>query len=166
MHVPIALCTCLLLYARAYCLMHVPIAWCFCEFITSLCSRFFGTTRAYCLLHVPITWCTCILLDARAYCLMHVPIAWCTCLLLDASANLSRYRLGVAQSVGRGIALLFHDLGTRRCWTVSRTPRPQFTPGKDPVPIVQEAGWAPGPVWTGAEYLGPTGIRSSDRPAR
>ena len=21
--------------------------------------------------------------------------------------------------------------------------------GKDPVPILQEAGWAPGPVWTG-----------------
>ena len=34
------------------------------------------------------------------------------------------------------------------------------TPGKDPVPIVQEAGWAPGPVWTGAENLVPTGIRS------
>ena len=30
-----------------------------------------------------------------------------------------------------------------------------FTPGKDPVPIVQEAGWAPGPVWTGAENLAP-----------
>ena len=41
-----------------------------------------------------------------------------------------------------------------------------FTPGKDPVPIVQEAGWAPGPVWTGAENLAPTGIRSPDRPAR
>jgi len=27
---------------------------------------------------------------------------------------------------------------------VSSTPRPQFTPGKDPVPILQEAGWAPG----------------------
>jgi hypothetical protein len=26
-----------------------------------------------------------------------------------------------------------------------------FTSGKDPLPIVQEAGWAPGPVWTGAE---------------
>jgi len=25
------------------------------------------------------------------------------------------------------------------------------TPGKDPVPIVQEAGWAPGPVWTGGK---------------
>ena len=38
---------------------------------------------------------------------------------------------------------------------VSVTPRPLFIPGKDPVPIVQEAGWAPGPVWTGAEYLAP-----------
>jgi len=40
------------------------------------------------------------------------------------------------------------------------------TPGKDPVPIVQEAEWAPGPVWTGTENLAPTGIRSADRPAR
>jgi len=45
-------------------------------------------------------------------------------------------------------------------------PRPPFTLGKDPVPIVQEAGWAPGLVWTGAENLAPTGIRSPDRPAR
>ena len=34
---------------------------------------------------------------------------------------------------------------------LSVTPRPHFTPGKDPVPIVQEAGWAPGPVWTGGK---------------
>jgi len=39
-----------------------------------------------------------------------------------------------------------------------RHARPLFTPGKDPVPIVQEAGWAPGPVWTGAENLIRTGI--------
>ena len=32
---------------------------------------------------------------------------------------------------------------------VSSTPRPLFTPGKDPVPILQEAGLASGPVWTG-----------------
>ena len=51
--------------------------------------------------------------------------------------------------VGRGIALLFHDRSTRRGWVVSSTPRPHFTPGKDPVPIVQEAGWAPGLVWKG-----------------
>ena len=41
----------------------------------------------------------------------------------------------------------------------------RFTLGKEPVPIVQEAGWAPGPVWTGAENLASTGIRSPDRPA-
>jgi len=60
----------------------------------------------------------------------------------------SRYRPGVAQRVGRAIALLFHDCGTTRGWVVSSTPRPHFTPGKDPVPILQEAGWVPGPVWT------------------
>jgi len=58
------------------------------------------------------------------------------------------------------------DLGTRRGWEVSVTPRPHLTPWKDPVPIVQEAGWASGPVWMGAENLAPTGIRSEDRPAR
>ena len=37
---------------------------------------------------------------------------------------------------------------------------------KDPVLIVQEAGWPPGLVWTGAENLATTGFRSPDRPAR
>jgi hypothetical protein len=67
----------------------------------------------------------------------------------------------------RGIALPFLDHGTRRGLGVSVTPRPLFTPGIDPVPIVQEAGWAPGRDWTGADNLAlPTGIRSPDRPAR
>ena len=39
-------------------------------------------------------------------------------------------------------------------------------PGKDPIPIVQDAGWASGPVWTGAEILASTEVRSPDRPAR
>ena len=42
----------------------------------------------------------------------------------------------------------------------------EITPGKDSVPIVQEAGWAPGPVWTSTENLAPTRIRFPDRPAR
>jgi hypothetical protein len=41
-----------------------------------------------------------------------------------------------------------------------------FTPGKDPVPIVQEAEWVPGPVWIGVENLAPTEIRSPARLAR
>jgi hypothetical protein len=69
-------------------------------------------------------------------------------------------------SVERYSSTLFLDLGTRMGWVVSVTPRPLSTPGKDTVPIVQEAGWAPGPVWTGAENLAATGILSPDRPVR
>jgi hypothetical protein len=35
-----------------------------------------------------------------------------------------------------------------------------------PISIVQEAWWAPGSAWTGAENLAPTGIRLLDRSAR
>jgi hypothetical protein len=71
-----------------------------------------------------------------------------------------------AQRVSRCIALPFHNFGTKDGggWSAPRPGR--FTPGKDPEPIVQEAGWAPGPVWTDAENLIPTGIRSQDRSAR
>ena len=47
---------------------------------------------------------------------------------------------------------------------VSSTPRPHFTPGKDLVPILQEAGWAPGPVWTGGKSR-PHRDSMPDRPA-
>ena len=51
-------------------------------------------------------------------------------------------------------------MGVRRHTSVA------LPPGKDPVPIVQEVGWASEPFWRGAENLASTGIRSSDRPAR
>ena len=38
-------------------------------------------------------------------------------------------------------------------------------PRKDPVPILQEAGWAPGPVWTGGKSR-PHRDSIPDRPAR
>ena len=71
----------------------------------------------------------------------------------------------MAQRVGRGIALLFQEHGTRRGWVVCSTPRLYLTPGKDLVPILQEDGWATGPVWKDGKSR-PTGIRSPDRPAR
>jgi len=77
----------------------------------------------------------------------------------------SRYRPGVAQRVGRGITLLFHDRGTRRGWVVSSTPQPHFTPGKDPVPILQETRWALGTFWTGGKSR-PHRDSIPDRPAR
>ena len=59
----------------------------------------------------------------------------------------------MAQRVGRGVALLFHDRGTRGWLVVSSTPRLHFTPGKDPVPGPQGRS-------VQAENLVPTGIRS------
>jgi hypothetical protein len=86
---------------------------------------------------------TIYLLNNKTSCHVHQ-----TRLIFWSKVKWSRYRPGVAQRMGRGIALLFHDRGTRRGWVVSNTLQPHFTAGKDPVPILQEAGWAPGPVWT------------------
>ena len=45
-----------------------------------------------------------------------------------------------AHRESRGIALLFHDHGTRRGWGVSVTPRPLFTPGKTRYPLYRRLG--------------------------
>jgi hypothetical protein len=51
-------------------------------------------------------------------------------------------------------------------WLLNATPRPLYCRQRDPAPIVQEAKWAPGSVWTGAENLAFSGIRFPDRPDR
>ena len=55
-------------------------------------------------------------------------------------------------------------LGGRKDRAVNATTG-RFTCGKHPVLIVQQAGWALGPVWTGTENLAHTGVRTPDRPA-
>jgi len=99
-------------------------------------------------------------------CRAHIPIQAVSIIrqYINYKVKWSRYRPGVAQRVGRGIALLFHDRGTRRGWVVSSTPQPHFTPGKDPVPILQEAGWDAGPVWTDGKSR-PHRDSIPDRPA-
>ena len=71
----------------------------------------------------------------------------------------SRYRPGVAQRMGRGIALPFHDRGTRSRWVVSSMPRPHCTPGKTRYPFCGRLG-GPQDRSGRAENLVPTGIRS------
>jgi hypothetical protein len=48
---------------------------------------------------------------------------------------------------------------------VNATPRPLYLRATDPIPIVKEAVWASGTVWTDAENPPPTGIRFPYRPA-
>ena len=70
--------------------------------------------------------------------------------IIKLKLNCSRYRPGVAQRVGRVIALLFHDRDTRRGWVVSSTTRPHFTSG---------------PVWTGGKSR-PHRVSIPVRPSR
>ena len=49
---------------------------------------------------------------------------------------------------------------------VNATPRSLYPRERDPVTIVQEAGWAPGPIWTGTENLAPHRDSIPDRPVR
>ena len=48
---------------------------------------------------------------------------------------------------------------------VNDTPRPLYLQGKNPKPTLKEDGWAPLPVWTGAENLAPTSVGSANPPA-
>jgi len=50
-------------------------------------------------------------------------------------------------------------------WVANVTPGPLYLRERQPIPVVQENGWAPGLVWTGTENLAPTGNRSLDRPS-
>jgi hypothetical protein len=43
-------------------------------------------------------------------------------------------------------------------WVVNTTVRSLYLRERNPVPIVLEAGWAPGPVWAGAENFAPPGF--------
>jgi len=42
-------------------------------------------------------------------------------------------------------------VGSEWGWVINATHWPLYCWERYPIPIVQEAGWAPGPVWTGTE---------------
>jgi hypothetical protein len=44
----------------------------------------------------------------------------------------------------------------QREWVVNATPRPLYPRERFPLLVLQETGWAPGPVWRGAENLTPS----------
>ena len=84
---------------------------------------------------------------------------------LDAGFRFSPFLWATkALRMSRDIALLF--LGPRDSrWGWGQTHIPAaYTPEKDPVHILQEAGWTSGPLWTGGK---PLSHRDSipDRPA-
>jgi len=87
---------------------------------------------------------------------------------IDNSTYIGRFlpflKATKALRVSRGIAL--HFLGPRHTrWGGQPHVPAACTPGKEPVPVLREAGWASGPVWTGGKSrLHRDSI--PDRPAR
>jgi hypothetical protein len=71
--------------------------------------------------------------------------------------NFTLEQVTKTQGWGGGVEIqlfFFSNLGAR--WGKWSMPRlGHFTPGKGLVLFVQEAGWAPGPVWTGEKNLDP-----------
>ena len=87
------------------------------------------------------------------------------CCTVKVKVKISRYKPGVAQRVGRGIALLFHDRGTRRGeWSAARPGR-TLPPGKTRYPFYRRLGGPQGRSGR-AENLVPTGDSIPNRPAR
>ena len=78
---------------------------------------------------------------------------------LKVKVKRSRYRPGVAQRVGRGIALLFHDRGTRRGECSAARPGRTLPSGKTRYQFYRRLGGPQGRSGR-AENLVPTGIRS------
>ena len=66
----------------------------------------------------------------------------------------------------RGIALLFHDHGTRRGEGSASRPGRSLPPGKTRYPLYRSLGGPQGRSGQVREISSPTGIRSPDRPAR
>jgi len=69
-----------------------------------------------------------------------------------------------AQRGSKGMLHSFFNISARWGWVVNPTSRLLHPWERDPVPTVQEAGRAPGPVWKGAENLAWTRIQSLDHP--
>jgi hypothetical protein len=90
---------------------------------------------------------------------------WCVLKSLKKKVKQSHYRTEQTQTVGRVIALLFLDLGARKRCVVSITPRPLYSRGRPGTHCT--GGWlGPRAGLDVCEKSRPTGIRSTDRPAR
>ena len=82
----------------------------------------------------------------------------------DINKYSSKMRFILEQTTKVWLYSFFH-LSVRWGWVVKATPRKLYYRETDQLSVLQEAGWAPGPVWTGADNLAQAGIRFPDRPA-
>jgi hypothetical protein len=77
--------------------------------------------------------------------------------MVKSSSNTPR-----RQVEGRGTVLPILNLIPRRVWVVNATPWLLYPQEKEPIPILKEAGWASGLVWTNLTPHSLTGFEPSD----
>jgi hypothetical protein len=88
----------------------------------------------------------------------------CEGAVLTVSAELSTVKVKVSYYMPRrhrGES----ESSARRGRVVSATPWPSYPRETDPVPRLQEAKLASGPVWIDSQNLATSGVRTPDRPA-
>jgi hypothetical protein len=78
-------------------------------------------------------------------------------ILLRAKVTFKNVSLNLSSRINQRLKL-YHDMPSRHWqklevqlypYVVSATPRPLYPRDRDTVPILEEAGWASGPVWMG-----------------
>ena len=82
-------------------------------------------------------------------------ISLCVCALHRVDKKKGNFILEQALKSQKGVETKFYSLFNLGASLGVGGQRQAPTAETDPVPIVPEAGWAPGPVWTGAENLVP-----------
>ena len=78
-------------------------------------------------------------------------------------AKVTLLRIMKIQRGGRGIVLPYTSSAFERDWWSAPRPNRFTPPERDPVPIVEEAGWVLRLVWTGMVNLS-LRVRAPDRP--
>ena len=82
---------------------------------------------------------------------------WCNSDLIKYSVTVNeKFILEEAMKAQRGVQVKLSSLfktGTRWGWQVDAMAQPLYPQEGEPVPVLQEVGQAPGPVWTRVENL-------------
>jgi hypothetical protein len=107
-------------------------------------KNFIGFSGVFHMLHSLPTWSWHYRLNLKSHFVS--TSLWLICANELLAKKVTHYVPILAHWRRGGIAPLFLNLGSRRGWVDSITPRPHFPTGISPVPIGHEPGWSPEPA--------------------
>ena len=97
-------------------------------------------------------------LETIQICSIHRALIRCIIIQND-SKRWTKFRTSLTVQLSLSFLItLYIRRPTNSLWFCGCTPRSHFTPGKEPVPILQEAGWAPRTGLDGRKISSPRGV--------